>query len=365
MVPFVDLASDYQTNKEEIEKAIHKVLASGWFILGPCVEEFENNFSRYINTKAAVGVASGTEAIQLALVSAGVKLGDGVIVPANAYPTAFAIAASGAKPQLVDIDGETFLMDASQIEKTITKETKFIMAVHLYGQPVEMTSLLRIARKHKLILIEDCAQAHGATYKNKHVGSFGLSGCFSFYPTKNLGAYGDGGMVVTNSRKIAHQLRKLRNYGEEKRYESVALGINSRLDELQAAILTVKLKLLDKDNFRRQKAAEYYRYLLKKTDIQLLPERKLCRQVYHLFVIRVKNRDGLKEYLSKKGIMTGIHYPSPIHYQESFSYLGHKIGDFPVAEKACPEILSLPIFPQITKKQQEEVASSINEFYEK
>ena len=241
MIPLVDLSLDYYSHKKEIEKVIGEVLKSGWFILGPKVLEFESNFANYIGVKEAIAVASGTEALQLSLLACGIRPDDGVILPVNAYPTAFAVASTGANLQLVDIDKETYLLDPEKAEKAINRKTKAIITVHLYGQPARMVFFKKLAEKYNLSLIEDCAQAHGAAYKKEMVGSIGKCGCFSFYPTKNLGGYGDGGMVVTNKQKISQRLRRLRNYGEKNRYESLELGINSRLDEIQAAILNMKL----------------------------------------------------------------------------------------------------------------------------
>jgi len=363
MIPLVDLAGEYQSIKKEIDKAVDEVLKSGWFILGPKVEEFEKKFASYLKIKYAIGVASGTEALQLALLAAGIKAGDGVALPANAYPTVFAISAIGAIPQLVDIKAETFNIDPEKIPEMIDRRTKAIIPVHLYGQPADMEQILKIARRYKLKIIEDCAQAHGAIYKGKKVGSLGDLGCFSFYPTKNLGAYGDGGMVVTNNKKLAEKVRMLRMYGEKQRYQSLMLGINSRLDELQAAILLVKLRHLDEWNKKRCKIADYYRKILVGTGVVLPQEQPFVSHIYHLFVVRVKERDKLKEFLEREGIITGIHYPSPIHFQPAFKYLNYKRGDFPQTEKACQEILSLPCYPTLGRKEINFIAQKIKAFF--
>ena len=365
MIPLVDLAGEYRNIKKEIDQAISEVLESGWFVLGPRVSQFEEKFARYLGIKYAISVASGTDALHLALLAVGVKPKDGVILPANAYPTVFPVSAVGAIPQLVDIDSETFNIDPLKIEKAITKKTKAIVPVHLYGQPADMDSIIKIAKKHKLIVIEDCAQAHGATYKGGKVGLFGDLGCFSFYPTKPLAAYGDGGMVVTNNKKLAEKIKMLRMYGEKNRYQSLITGFNSRLDELQAAILLVKLKYLDKWNEKRRKAATYYQSLLINSRVSLPEEQPFSKHVYHLFVIRVRKRNQLQKSLKEKGIITGIHYPTPIHLQPTYRDLGYDKGDFPQSEKASLEVLSLPLYPGISQKQQRFVSEQIFKFYEK
>jgi len=365
MIPLVDLGYEYQSIKEEIDQAVDGVLGSSWFILGPKVKEFEEKFAQYLGVKYAVGVASGTEALRLAFLALDIKAGEGIILPANAYPTAFAISAIGAIPQLVDIEPETFNLDPTKIKSVISKKTRAIVPVHLYGQPVDFAPILKLAKKHKLLVIEDCAQAHGAKYKMKKVGSFGELGCFSFYPTKNLGAYGDGGMLVTNNKNLARRVRMLRMYGEKKRYQSVIPGFNSRLDELQAAILLVKLKYLDLWNQKRRKAASYYQDLLARSKVILPQEQSFATHVWHLFVMRCSRRDNLQAYLKEKQIITGIHYPTAVHLQKSYQYLGYKKGDFPVAETISREILSLPLYPGITRKQQRQVVKEIINFYEK
>lgn len=363
MIPLVDLKREYQAIQTEINQALDEVIKSGWFILGPKVEEFEKKFAAYLGVSYAIGVASGTEALQLALMASGIRSGDEVILAANAYPTAFAISAIGAIPRLVDIQAKSFNLDPTKIQNCLTHKTKAIIPVHLYGQPADLRPILTIAKKHKLVVIEDCAQAHGAEYQSKKVGGFGQFGCFSFYPTKNLGAYGDGGMVVTNSKYLAEKIKKLRMYGEKTRYKSVLKGINSRLDELQAAILLVKLKHLDQWNKKRQQAASYYKKRLKLTTV-ILPEISSSRtHVFHLFVTRAKRRNQLVRFLQKKNIVTGIQYPTSIHLQPSFRDLGYKKGDFPESEKASLEVLSLPLFPKIKQAEQLEVVQKIKEFY--
>lgn len=355
-VPFLDLTRQYQSIKDEIGAAVSEVFSSGWFILGPKVEEFEETFAGYIGVKHAIGVASGTEALQLALMALGIGTGDEVILPANSYPSVFAITAVGAIPKLVDINLATFNIDPNLIEAAASPKTKAIIPVHLYGQPADISEIVEIAKKHKLFVIEDCAQAHGAKFQGQMVGTFGNIGCFSFYPTKNLGAYGDGGMIVTNSYELAEKLRKLRMYGEKARYQSTLQGINSRLDELQAAILLVKLRHLDNWNRQRREQANLYKELLKNTDLILPIESDNIFHVFHLFVIRSKERDQLRELLKENEVGTTIHYPTPIHLVPSFVSLGYKRGDFRISEQASEEVLSLPLYPEL---MQEELAKVV------
>ncbi len=349
-IPMVNLSKNYQGLQKEIDQSVSKIFRKGQFILGENVSLFEKEFSRYLGVKYAIGVASGTDALILALKSLGINSQDEVIVPANSYPTALAVA-SVATPKLVDIDPRTLNMDISKIEKTITPKTRAILPVHLFGLAAEMRAILKIAKKHRLFVIEDAAQAHGASYEGKKLGTLGDLGCFSFYPTKNLGCCGDGGMVVTNNKKLAELIRQLRVYGEKKRYQSLRLGINSRLDELQAGILRVKLKRLDSYNQLRQKVAYHYFSCLKSDNLILPPKKSDGSHVYHLFTIRARERDNLKRYLEKHGIETNIHYPLPVHLVKAFSFLKYQKGDFPEAEKACREILSLPCYPELTNKQ--------------
>lgn len=354
MIPVFDLKRQNQNIARELGKAISEVVDSRIYILGPKVAEFESAFAKYLGVKYAIGVACGTDALTLALLSLNIGKGDEVIMPVNAYPTAFAVVASGANPKLVDIDPQTFNINPNLIPQAIGKKTKAIIAVHLYGQPAQMKKIMEIGRKYHIPVIEDCAQAHGAG-----VGGIGEIGCFSFYPTKNLGCFGDGGMVVTDNEELAKKIRLLRMYGEEKRYQSVILGRNSRLDELQAAILLVKLKYLDKWNEKRRKLAVLYSTVLGLAKLNL----QLTRHVYHLFVIRAKERDKLRQYLEEHGIQTAIHYPKPLHLVPSFKFLGHKEGDFPQSEKASREILSLPMYPELRKEEVRQVVRMIIRFY--
>jgi hypothetical protein len=362
MIPFFSLNRQNKVLEKELEGAIKETLHRGVFILGEKVTQFEKAFAKYLGISYGVGVASGTDALSLALLAIGAGPGDEVVVPANAYPIAFAVTSIGAIPRLVDIDAATYNLDPAKLPSAICAKTKAIIAVHLYGQPADMGKIMEVGRKYKLPIIEDCAQAHGATLSGRKVGSIGDLGCFSFYPTKNLGGFGDGGMVVTSDKKLADKARLLRMYGERKRYDSILLGRNSRLDELQAAILLVKLRYLDKWNERRREIAEKYLNQLNVGDLKL-PAQSASKHVYHLFVVRAKSRDELKEYLLKKGIQTAIHYPIPIHLVPSFSFLGYKKGDFPESEKASEEVLSLPMFPELTDREVERIVEEIGKFY--
>ena len=357
-IPMGDLKRQYYSIKEEIDNAIKSVLESGYFILGENVKSFEDEFSKYCNVKCGIGVASGTDAIQLALRACGIGAGDEVITVSNtAFPTAIAISYTGAKPVFVDID-KTYTIDISKIEEKISSKTKGILPVHLYGQPADMNPILEIAERFGLFVIEDACQAHGAEYKDEKVGSIGNIGCFSFYPTKNLGAYGDGGMVITNNEEVAEKLRLLRDYGQIKRYSHTIKGYNSRLDEIQAAILRVKLKKLDEWNEKRRRNAIFYNQLLEKVITPV--EKENSKHVYHLYVIRTKHRDELCEWLKAKGVSTDIHYPTPIHLQKAYADLGLEKGGLPVTEQYASEILSLPIYPELTEKEVLQITKIIN-----
>ena len=363
---FTDLKPQYLKNKSEFFKSLDAVMKKGDFILGRDEVLFEREFAKYCSVKYGLGVNSGTDALFLSLLSLGIKKGDEVIVPVFTFiATALAVSYTGAKPVFVDIEEQTYNMDVQKIKKAITKRTKAIMPVHLYGHAVDMKPLLEIARRYNLKVIEDCAQAHGATYtlsngKARKVGSLGDIGCFSFYPTKNLSACGDAGIVVTNSKTTYEKLCRLRDYGRKGRYEHIMLGYNSRLDTLQAAILRIKLKQLDKNNnLRRQKASCYNRFLSNVPNIILPQEQSYARHVYHLYVIRVKNRSKIMRQLSQKGIRTLIHYPIPLHLQTVYKSLNYRKDDFPVAEKISRQVLSLPFYPQIPFKDIRYVADSL------
>ena len=337
------------------------MLKSGWYILGKEVEAFEREFAGYCGAKHVVGCASGTEAIALALMALGVGPGDEVVTVANtAVPTVSGITMTGATPVFVDID-EYFLMDAGKIESAITTRTKAIMPVHLYGQMADMEAILRIAEAHHIHVVEDAAQAHGAEYKGRRAGSWGTLGCFSFYPTKNLGCYGDGGALATGDDELYDRLIMLRNYGQEKRYYHAIKGINSRLDEIQAAVLRAKLGHLDEWNIKRRQVAAWYVEALKGS-CACPGEKPGARHVYHLYVIRTRDRDGLKEYLERAGIPTLMHYPVPVHLQEAYRDLGYRVGDLPVTETTTKEILSLPMHPAVTADGVRYVGGKIREF---
>lgn len=365
-IPLVDLKLQYLTLRKQIDQAINKILRSSSFIKGGPLEEFENEFAKFIGAKYCVGVNSGTDALHLSLMALGIGEGDEVILPTFTFvATAYAILYVGAKPVFVDIDPLTYNIDIKSIEDKITKKTKAIIPVHLYGQPCRMDKILQLANKYKLLIIEDACQSHGATFKGKKVGNFGNLAAFSFYPGKNLGAYGDGGAVVTNSSRLLKKIKRLREYGASSKYVFEQLGFNSRLDSLQASILNVKLKYLKHWNKKRQELAENYNKLLLSVKQITTPyQDKNLSHVYHLYVIQTPRRNELKDYLQKRGVQTGVHYPISLHLQKSLKNLGYKKGDFPVAEKLNSKILSLPIFPELTFKQLEYIVDSIKTFFQ-
>ncbi|MCK4353175.1 DegT/DnrJ/EryC1/StrS family aminotransferase [candidate division WOR-3 bacterium] len=362
-VPFINLKRQYLLMKREINEAIEGVLKKGWFILGENVERFEQEFANYCGAEYGIGMGSGTEALAFTLLACGVKEGDEVItVSTTASATVLAISFARATPVFVDVDPGAYTMDSTRIEEKITNRTKVILPVHLYGQPADMDPVLDIANAHKLLVIEDASQSHGAEYKGKKVGSIGDIGCFSFYPTKNLGAYGDGGIVVTDNEKIAEKVRMLRNYGEKEKYKAQLKGYNSRLDELQAAILIVKLKKLDKWNEKRREIAELYSSLIKNPAIMTPNEAPYAKHVYHLYVVRSKTRSKLKNYLKSQGIETIIHYPLPVHLQDAYQGLGYKVGSLPVSERIANEVLSLPLYPELSDKEIDYIIKCINSY---
>lgn len=362
MIKMMSFNKEYSEIRNEMNQAIQNVLDSSHYILGDQVEKFEKEFSRYINTKYAVGVNSGTDALLISLIALGIKTGDEVItVSHTTTPTAMPILILGGRPVFVDVYLDFYTMDVSQIEKKLTKKTKAIIPVHLYGNPVDMDSLMKIAQKHGIYVIEDACQAHGAEYKNKKVGSFGIFSAFSFYPTKNLGGYGDGGVVLTNDAKLYEKTIMLRQYGWRNRYVSEVIGINSRLDEVQAAILRVKLKYLTKWNGQRIKIAARYKELLKDAQIILPKEQCNSKHIYHQFVIRHNKRNMLQRHLLRNGIQTQIHYPVPVHKQKTFIELGIKIK-LSVTEKICREILSLPINPWLREEEVQYISSCISKY---
>jgi len=343
--------------KKELLECIERVVDSGWYILGSEVEQFEKEFAHYCETKYAIGVGNGTDAITLALLAFGVGYGDEVICPSlTATFTALGISATGATPIFADIDESTYTINPDDIEHRITKKTKVIIPVHLYGHPANMDPILKIAKKYKLVVIEDACQAHGARYKNKRVGSLGDAACFSFYPTKNLGALGDGGAVTTDNHTIADKIKFLRNGGQENRYEHVLLGRNSRLDELQAAVLLTKLKHLDRWNTQREKIAKHYQKDLESRDITLPNPQPWAQPVWHLFVIKAKTRDSLMQHLKTCNIQTQIHYPISAHMQPIYI---KRNAHLPITEKVVKEILSLPIYPELTTSQIDTIIATL------
>lgn len=366
MIPFVDFTREYKEIKKEIDAAIKRVLEQGFFVLGPEVENFEKKFAEYCGAKYCVGVNSGTDALYLSLLCAGIGAGDEVIVPVNtAVPTAMAVAMSGAKPVFVDCD-ENFLLDIDKIPRLLTSKTKAIIPVHLYGRACDMKRLKEIAGENKLFLIEDCAQSAGAEWEGKKVGTWGDFGCFSFYPTKNLGAYGDGGAVVINNEDYYKKLLASRFYGQADRVHCSGFGVNSRLDEIQAAILATKLKHLDAWNDARRKIAGLYGKLITNPKI-ILPRPggmgDANSHVHHLFVIRAPKRDFLKKSLEEKGIKTAIHYPVPLYSHSFFSAAGGKDNkSFSKADQYSREILSLPMYPALQETEIREIAEVLNNY---
>lgn len=358
-IPLVDLKRQHGFIRDEISREIEKVVESGRFILGENVEAFEEEFAGYCGVKYGVGVASGSDALALSLKSLGVGRGDEVITVPNTFiATADAISRNGGRLVFVDVDPETYTMDVSKVEKNITQKTKSIIPVHLYGHPADMRPIKEMSEKYGLSVVEDACQAHGAEYKGEKVGSLGDVACFSFYPSKNLGACGDGGMVVTDDEELASRVKIIRNYGQKEKYFHDFIGYNSRLDEVQAAILRVKLNHLDRWNERRRENAKIYNELLPST-VETPVESKSVRHVYHLYVIKSENRGRLQKMLALRGISTGIHYPVPVHLQKAYSHLGHKKGDFAAAEVCADSILSLPMFPELTEAEIEFVSDSV------
>ncbi len=362
-IPLVDLKAQYASIKPEIDAAIQRVVDNTSFILGKEVSEFEKNFAAFCRAQFCIGIDSGTAALHLALLLCDVKPGDEVITTTHTFiATAEVISVIGAKPVLVDIDPRTYNIDPQQIERAITPRTKAIIPVHLYGQPAEMDTILEIARRHHLRVIEDAAQAHGAEYRGRRAGTMGDLACFSFYPGKNLGAYGDAGAIVTNHAELAERARLLRDHGRRSKYEHQVVGYGYRLDALQAAILGAKLPHLEAWNARRRAIADYYTEFLTNTAVVTPYVPQHITPIYHIYAIRHANRDELQKHLKARGIETGIHYPIPLHLQPVYENLGYKRGDFPHAEKAANEILSLPIYPELTDAQVEMIVQAVKEF---
>jgi dTDP-4-amino-4,6-dideoxygalactose transaminase len=359
-IPFVDLKAQYASIKSEVDEAIQGILDTTRFIGGEPLASFEQDFARYCDARHALGVANGTDALNLALRAAGIGAGDEVITAANTFiATAAAIEMAGAKPVFVDIDLTTHTIDPERFERAITSRTKAVIPIHLYGQPADMDPIMDIAERHGLIVIEDAAQAHGAEYNGRRVGSIGHLACFSFYPGKNLGAYGDGGAITTNDDAYIDVLDKLRDHGRISKYEHAMVGYNSRLDSLQAAILEVKLRRLEEWNRQRQQVAAWYGEALADSDLIVPVIRDGSTHVFHLYVVMTEHREDLQKRFDAAGVATGIHYPLPLHLQPAFSSLGYQHGDMPNAEHAAERILSLPIFPELTREQVHYVAEQV------
>ena len=363
-IPAFDLKRQYKNLSSELLPILEEVMAKGQFILGENVELLEKELADYCGTKYAVGVASGTDALLLSLEALGIGEGDEIITtPFTFFATSEVISLLKAKPVFVDIDSKTFNIDPDKIEDAITTKTKAVIPVHLFGQMAEMDDIEYLAEKYDLYIIEDACQAIGAEYKGRRAGSIGDTGCFSFFPTKNLGAFGDGGLITTNDEKLYEKIKLLRVHGSRKKYYHELIGHNSRLDEIQAAILRVKLKYLDNWIERRIEIAKIYSEGLKDLDV-IVPEVKpYLRHVYHQYVIRTKHRDELQEYLSNKGIGTAIYYPLPLHLQECYKDLGYREGDLPEAEKASKEVIALPMWPELTNEEVNYIVESIREFF--
>lgn len=366
-IPFVDLGLQYRTHRELFREAWEEVCERGSYVLGPQTARFEENFARYLGVEACVAVASGTDALKLSLWALSICPADEVLIPANTFiATALAISSLGGVPRVVDVDPHTFLLDLEDAERKVSPTCKAIIPVHLYGQAADMDAVIAFAQRHSLMVVEDACQSHGAQWFGRRSGTMGRAGCFSFYPAKNLGAFGDGGMICTNDLQLAQHLRLLRNYGSVEKYHHRIIGTNSRLDSLQAAVLDKKLPLLDGWNARRFQVACLYRDLLAGIDqvrAPLFDADDPSRHVFHLFVITCQDRDGLKDYLQEAGVECGIHYPVPVHLHEAYRGLQQNLGTSPVAEELAGRILSLPMFPEITPEQIKVVVDRIKEFY--
>jgi len=357
-IPFVDLKAQYETLKDEVAEAIQGILDSAQFIGGEAVASFERDFAAYCQARYARGVANGTDALHLALRALGIGDGDEVITTAHTFiATAAAIVATGARPVFVDIDPDTYTIDPSMIERALTGRTRAIVPVHLYGQPADMGPIKEIARRRALYVVEDAAQAHGAEYRGVRTGALGDVACFSFYPGKNLGAYGDGGAVTTNSAAIAERIERLRDHGRTTHYCHAEIGFNSRLDALQAAVLQIKLRRLDQWNANRRRAAEWYTAELAQSGIKTPFVRKGSTHVYHLYVIATNERDAMRNELDEAGVTTGIHYPLPLHLQPALAHLGYSRGDLPCCEAMAARSLSLPMFPELARDQVRRIAA--------
>jgi dTDP-4-amino-4,6-dideoxygalactose transaminase len=362
-IPLVDLKKQYAPLKEEILTGIGKVLDGMQLFLGENMRAFEKEFADFCGVKHGIGVSDGTAALHIILRAMGIEPGDEVITVSHTFiATVEAIVLAGGTPVFVDVDPHTLLMDPSQVEAKVTKRTRVILPVHLYGQTADMDPILDIARRHGLRVIEDACQAHGAEYKGHRAGGLGDAAAFSFYYSKNLGAYGEGGFITTNDDDLARRVRMIRDHGSGERYHHDLIGVNGRLDEIQAVVLRAKLPHLDEWNTLRRQHAVQYNKLLNDTLVSTPVERLENRHVYHLYVVRTPDRDALQTHLKEQGIFTGIHYPIPCHLQQAFAYLGYKPGDFPVTEAMVGQIISLPMFPEITHDDIEKVSLEINEY---
>lgn len=360
MIPFVDLKTQYLSIKDEIDTAVIKVLESTQFILGSEVEALEKEFAEYCSAEHGIAVNTGTSALHLALLAAGIGPGDEVItVPFTFIATVAAIVYTGATPVFVDVDPVSYTIDVTQIEAAITERTKVILPVHLYGQPADMDSIVEIAQRHGLVVIEDAAQAHRSEYKGRRIGSIGDMGCFSFYPGKNLGAYGEGGMVTTNNSEYASKIRMLRDWGQERRYHHVMKGYNYRMDGIQGAIVRVKLRYLDQWTEARRSHAALYDKLLVDSGVKTPTVMPYRYHAYHIYAVRSHNRNALQQKLQDQGIQTGIHYPIPVHLQQAYADLGYKVGDFPQTEAVANEVLSLPMYPELSVAQIKLVSDAV------
>ncbi len=363
-LPVVDLRAQYSRLREEVMEALQEVADSMFYVLGPKVEAFEKEFAAYSGAKHCIGVNSGTSALHLALICAGVGPGDEVItVPMTFVATSWAVSYVGANPVFVDVDPATYTMDAEQIEKQITRKTKAILPVHLYGQPADMAPLMEISERHGIPIIEDAAQAHGAKYRGKVAGTFGRCGCFSFYPGKNLGAYGEGGAVVTDDDGIAARLRALRDHAQEKRYYHDEIGFNYRMDAFQGAVLSIKLKYIEQWTERRRLLAARYNELLADLPLQLPAEAHDRRHVWHLFVALHRERDRIRKEMEERRILTSLHYPVPVHLQKAYRHLRYRVGDFPMSERIARECMTLPLFPEMTSHQQDRVVEALHDIF--
>jgi dTDP-4-amino-4,6-dideoxygalactose transaminase len=362
-VPFLDLKAQYLSIKPEIDAAVAKILESTQFVLGEEVAGFERDFAAYVGAGQGIAVNSGTSALHLALLAAGVGPGDDVITVSHTFvATVAAIGYTGARAVFVDVDPVTLTMDPVKVEAAITPRTKVVLPVHLYGQPADMDPILEVARRRKLLVIEDAAQAHGARYKGRPVGSMGDLACFSFYPGKNLGAYGEGGLVATSNEPFAKTIRMLRDWGQERKYHHVLAGYNYRMEGMQGAILRVKLRYLERWTELRRAHAARYRELLAGSGVVLPTEAGYARHVYHVYAVRTPDRDGLMKALGDRGVQSGIHYPVPVHLQPAYATPAYGVGSFPHTEKAAAEVTSLPMYPEMTEAHLEAVGKAVKAF---